>query len=428
MLLIFTKQITPRISYVFKHICTRILGIKVGFTTEIDAFLAHKGPKASYGKQPLGNELFFQSHGLLTQQGIESVEINVRDWDQTKCFFAVSDKSAIPFDIFTAAFYLLSRYEEYLPHVKDHLGRFSAHESLGFKYNFLDSPVIDIWSYKLKVLLQQTFPQLLFPEKQTTVHSLINAQVAYAFLNKGIFRSIIGFTSDLFRLRLKQFLLRCKVVLGLQKDPYDSYKWILDVTKKSSMKLTVFFLLGEAVDFHQTINTQKQKFKMLIKYVADYKEIGLLVSLRALTNPDFLKTEKTTLEHIINRTILSSQNSNLLIGLPEIYRNLVALEIKKDYTMVYENQPGFRAGTCTPFLFYDLDYEIITPLAIQPIACTTQGFLKLSPKDTALKIAQMFGNVQSVNGTFSVLFSNKDFSADPNNKLWRSLFSETLIS
>jgi hypothetical protein len=96
--------------------------------------------------------------------------------------------------------------------------------------------------------------------------------------------------------------------------------------------------------------------------------------------------------------------------------------------MVYENEPGFRAGTCTPFLFYDLDYEIITPLAIQPIACTTQGFLKLSPKDTALNIAQMFGKVQSVNGTFSVLFSNKDFSADPNNKLWRSLFSETLLS
>ena len=129
--------------------------------------------------------------------------------------------------------------------------------------NFLDSQVIDIWSYKLKVLLQQTFPQLLFPKKQTTVHSLINAQVAFAFLNKGIFRSFIGFASDLFRLRLKQFIVRCKVVVGLQKDPYDSYKWILDVTKKSSMKLTVFFLLGEAVAFHETINTQKQKFKML---------------------------------------------------------------------------------------------------------------------------------------------------------------------
>ena len=428
MLLIFTKHTTPRISYVFKHICTRVLGIKVGFTNEIETFLAHKGPKASYGKQPLGNELFFQSHGLLTQQGIESVEINVRKWGETKCFFAVSDKSAIPFDIFTASFYLLSRYEEYLPHVKDHLGRFSASESLGFKYHFLDSPVIDIWAYKLKSLLQHEFPDILFPKKETTVHNLINAQVAFAFLNKGVFRSLIGFTTDLFNLRLKQFLLRTKVVLGLQGDPYDSYKWVINVTKNSSMKLTVFFLLGEAVAFEETINTQKQKFKMLIKYVADYKEVGLLVSLAALTNPEFLKIEKRTLENIINRDVESSQNSNLLISLPEIYRNLVSLEIEKDYTMVYENEPGFRAGTCTPFLFYDLDYEIITPLAIQPIACTTQAFLKQSPKDTAMKITEMFKKVQAVNGTFTVLFSNKDFSEDPNNKLWRSLFSETLIS
>jgi hypothetical protein len=404
------------------------LSIKIGFTNEIEVFLAHKGPRASYGKQPLGNELFFQSHGLLTEQGIESVDINVREWEDTKCFFAVSEKSAVPFDVFAAAFYLLSRYEEYLPHVKDHFGRFSASESLGYKYHFLDSPVIDIWSYKLKALLQQEFPEILFPKRETTVHNLINAQAAFAFLNKGIFRSFIGFTTDLFKLRLKQFMLRTKVVLGLRRDPYDSYKWVVNVAKNSAMKLTVFFLLGEAVTFEESINTRKQKFKMLIKYVADYKEVGLLVSLTASTNTDLLKIEKRTLENIINRNIESSQNSNLLIGLPEMYRNLVSLEIEKDYTMVYENEAGFRAGTCTPFLFYDLDYEIITPLAIQPIACTTQGFLKQSPMDTSIKINEMLTKVQGVHGTFSVLFSNKDFSVDPNNKLWRSLFSETLIA
>ena len=428
MLLLFTKQLTPRISYVFKYICTRVLSIEIGFTNEIEVFLAHKGPKASYGKKPLGNELFFQSHDLLTQQGIESIDVNVRDWEETKCFFAVSEKSALPFDIFAAAFYLLSRYEEYLPHVKDHLGRFSASESLAYKNGFLASPVVDIWSYKLKSLLQQEFPEIIFPKRNPTLHNLVNAQAAFAFLNKGIFRSFIGFGSDMLTLRLKQLLLRFKVVLGLRRDPYDSYKWIVNVAKNSAMKLTVFFLLGEAVTFEESVNTQKGKFKMLIKFVADYKEIGLLVSLAALTNPELLQTEKRTLEGIINRTIESSQNSNLLIRLPEIYRNLVTLEIEKDYTMVYENEPGFRASTCTPFLFYDLDYESITPLIIQPIACTTKGFLKESPKDTSLKVQEMLEKVKAVNGTFSVLFSNKDFSADPNNKLWRTLFSETLTT
>jgi len=33
MLLVYTHKITPRVKFVFKQICTRILGIDVGFTT-----------------------------------------------------------------------------------------------------------------------------------------------------------------------------------------------------------------------------------------------------------------------------------------------------------------------------------------------------------------------------------------------------------
>ena len=73
----------------------------------------------SYGAQPLGSEFFVRSNGLLLEQGLSDLELNVQIWEDTKCFFASGEKSHIPFDIFSAAFYLLSRYEEYLPHVKD---------------------------------------------------------------------------------------------------------------------------------------------------------------------------------------------------------------------------------------------------------------------------------------------------------------------
>lgn len=136
MLLIYTQKVTPRIDYIFKHLCTRILGLKVEFTATIEVFISHQGPKLSYGKQPLGNELFIQSHGLLTVQGFEDVEIVVKPWKQSIGFFPTSEKSALPFDIFAASFYLLSRYEEYLPHVKDPLGRFPASESLAYREGF----------------------------------------------------------------------------------------------------------------------------------------------------------------------------------------------------------------------------------------------------------------------------------------------------
>jgi hypothetical protein len=89
MLLIYAQKSTPRISYIFKHICLRILGIEVAFTSEIEEFIAHVGPKISYGKKPLGNELFFQSYGLLEQQGLEAIDVSVKKWGDTFGFFSV---------------------------------------------------------------------------------------------------------------------------------------------------------------------------------------------------------------------------------------------------------------------------------------------------------------------------------------------------
>ena len=132
-------------------------GLEIKFTTKIEEFIAHQGMKFSYGKKRLGNELFIQSSDLLLEQGLSDVEVKVQKWEVTKCFFAVSDNSDLPFDIFSASFYLLSRYEEYLPHVKDEFGRFPASESLAFKKDFIKSPVVDIWAYKFKALLLENF-------------------------------------------------------------------------------------------------------------------------------------------------------------------------------------------------------------------------------------------------------------------------------
>ena len=65
MLLIYSLKTTQRITYTFKHICFRILGIEVKFTSTIEEFIAYSGPKLSYGKKELGNELFIQSSELL---------------------------------------------------------------------------------------------------------------------------------------------------------------------------------------------------------------------------------------------------------------------------------------------------------------------------------------------------------------------------
>ena len=426
MLLVYTQKTTPRISYIFKHICLRILGVEVLFTSVIEEFISHTGPKISYGKKPMGNELFFQSYGLLEQQGFDFIEISVKKWENTVGFFAVSGNSSLPFDIFSASFYMISRYEEYLPHVKDEMGRFMASESLAFKEGFLQQPVVDIWAYIFKNKLLEAFPEMIFPQKKLIVHPVIEAAQPFAYKQKGIFRSVVGYFNSFLKGKFRNIIARSQVILGVKRDPLDTFKWIVNKATRSKFNLTVFFLLGNSLVFDESMNTHRQKFKMLIKYVSDYKEVGLIFSFNSLNDYEMLKNEKRRMEEITNRSLESSINSEFLVNLPDIYRHLVELEVKRDFTMVFRDTVGFRAGTCTPFLFYDLDYEIKTPLIVHPAAMTTLAFQTKYASDIEKVVGNILKTVENVNGTFTMIFSNKDFSSAESNKVWRNIFSEKL--
>ncbi|WP_310991126.1 DUF7033 domain-containing protein [Aequorivita marina] len=426
MLLIYTKKLTPRISYIFKHIGLRILGIDLTFTSGIEEFIAHSGPKISYGKKPMGNELFFQSYGLLEQQGIESVDVTVKKWNDTYGFFSVSSSSALPFDIFSSSFYMITRYEEYLPQVKDEMGRFMASESLAYKEGFLEQPIVDIWAYLLKDKLLEVYPEMEFPEKKITIHPIIEAVQPYAYKQKGLFRSVVGYINSFFKAEFRKIIARTQAIVGLKRDPLDTFKWIVNIATRSNFELTIFFLLGNSLSFNESMNTHRQKFKMLIKYVADYKEVGLVFSYNSLRNYELLKNEKRRMQEITNRALVSSMNAEFVVNLPDIYRHLVELQVKRDFTMTFREENGFRAGTCTPFLFYDLDYEVKTPLIIHPPAMSTAAFQQKYVSDIEKTVLNAVEAVEKVNGTFTMIFSNKDFSPIEENKVWRRIFSEKL--
>ncbi|MDG5492490.1 polysaccharide deacetylase family protein [Psychroserpens sp. SPM9] len=429
MLLVYTHKITPRVRYAFKHLCTRILGVPVSFTTTIEEFIAHDSLKMSYTRQPLSNEVFIKNHELLFEQGVSDVDINVHDWEDTKCFFTTGDKSALPFDIFAASFYLLSRYEEYLPHVKDNFGRFTAKESLAFKHQFLDQPVIDIWAYKLKSVLEQKFEGFTFPKRHYTVQPVIDVPTAYYFKQKGLMRTVGGACNDLLRLKFKRFYNRFLVLFGFKRDPYDTFKWIINKQKRYPFKFIVFFLIGDYSTYDKNINVNKKQFVSLIKSVADYCKVGLKASYFSLDDIDILKKEKKKMEFITNYELEATRNSFSKINLPTSYRNLTELEIKNDFTMGYLNYMGFRAGTCTPFLFYDLDYETQTPLLINSFHCIDHALLKhQSQLDKKQKLQGLINAVKRVNGTFTPVFHNYTFGSDEKWKGFKKIFTQILES
>jgi len=425
MLLVYTHKITPRLTYIFKHFFTRILQIPVQFTTKVEEFVAHNDLKLSYTKQPLGNEFFIRSVDLLFEQGINDVEINITIWEDVECFFQSKQNASIPFDVFAASFYLLSRYEEYLPQVKDMYERFPAQESLAYKSGFLHKPLIDIWAYKFRLLLHEKFPEYRFKLRKFNFISTIDVDVAFSYKHKGFVRNTGGFFRDLFNFKLLEVWNRVMVILGINRDPFDTFDELLNFKKTYGIKTLFFFMVSDYTTFDKNISFRNSRYISLIKSIADYAEVGLHASYFTMTNEVKLKKEKQRLENIVNRTIERSRQHYLRIDLPETYQNLINLEVKQDYTMGYASHYGFRAGTCTPFYFYDLDYEIQTPLKVFPFAVmdvTLRDYLQLNNKSAYEVIMQLADEVKKVEGTFITLFHNETLSNRGKWRRWKKLY------
>lgn len=424
MVLIYTPKVTPRIIYAFKHICTNLLGLEIKFTTKIEEFIAHQGVKFSYGKKRLGNELFFQNADLLLEQGLSDLELKVQQWDDCKCFFAVSENSDLPYDIFAASFYMLSRYEEYLPHVKDDFGRFPASESLAYKKGFLHKPVVEIWAYKFKARLEKRFGEIQFRKRQYDTNSIISVSHVFNFKNKGFLRSVAGTVVDLFNLKFSRITDRYKVLLRIKQDPFNVFDKLITFIKKHKVKIIFMFQLSDYNAYDKNINHNRLNYRSIIKYVADYSQVGLRLGYFAVKEIEVLKKEKKRFENIIHGPLQNVINPKYNLMLPLHYENLNELEVPNDYSMGFPETIGFRAGTSCSFLFYDINMEITTPLVIHPYVFHSQVCHTSTIGEIHSAVAGLITELKKVDGTFRSIFKNRDFSEYSNDSFYFAILKQ----
>ena len=428
MILVYTHKITPRLNYIFRHLFNKILLKEVKFTTKIEEFIAYNGPKFSYAPQALGGEFHIQAHPLLFQQGIKPNEIKFGFWEQEPVFFEIPH-SDLPFDIFAATFYLLSRYEEYLPHQLDQHERYNYKNSLQIQQNMFNKPIVEIWAALFKKKLQERFPELIFKKRPFYFEPIINVSMARLYQGKSFLRFLFGGFEDLIHLRLKNFATRNRVFLFGKKDPYDTFDEILKIKKKYKHPLSFFHLLTTYSLFDHNVSMNKHDYQTQIKYLADYADTGLLTSYYAIDDEDTIEKEVKILENIIHKPVQKVRAHFNRIKIPITYQIYHNLELKKDYSMGYNHKIGFRAGTGIPFPFYDIENETETGLILHP-TIISDVMLKyqyhLSP-EKALKIMIDEGEIiRKYGGHFYPVFHNFILSDSKDWKEWNQLYINTI--
>src|SRR4051812_46556248 len=122
-MLLYAQHITPRLVYIINFIGKEFFQEPIEFTTDKEYFKGYNHPKINYSTTAISDpEFWIYPVDLLFETGISKKEIICFKGQDYKAFFKTANGD-FSFDVFAGAFYLLSRYEEYLPHEKDSYGR-----------------------------------------------------------------------------------------------------------------------------------------------------------------------------------------------------------------------------------------------------------------------------------------------------------------
>lgn len=429
MILIYSEDISPRFDYITHLIFTQILQVKIKLTTNSAEFLKSGNPKINYSQVKFGDEIYIKPHGLLAQRGIEKVDIQPVQYKNQTCFFPGSADSAFPFDPFAATFYLVTRYEEYHETETDKFGRFPAGKSLLSEYNLLKKPVVNIWTNLLADEIVKKYPQFVFPKKKFKFISTIDIDNAWAYLNKGFWRTSGALLESALKGSLSEFTSRLKVLTGSVNDPYDTYEYLDSVFKGNEEKVKFFFLLGDYAKFDKNVSHENNNFQKLIQNISQKYDVGIHPSFAGFVHGCHGKVirEAGRLKKISGKEILKSRQHYLNLKFPKTYHNLIKAGINEDYTLGFADQTGFRAGICTPFYFYDLQNEAITNLLIVPFQVmdgTLLHYLALSPKEAFNEIELLMKEVKEVGGTFVSIWHNETVNDLGEWKGFRKVFEK----
>jgi len=425
---IFTQKESTRLKYIIKYIFNDILGADFNFINNRAEFESSKFPKINYSKERIEGCIEIVPSDLLFEKSILQKKIQVGEWETLKVFFETSQEADIPFDIFAASFYLLSRYEEYLPFSADQHGRFEANQSLAGKNGFLYDPIVDQWICKLSKLLKEKFPKFETCTREFKYIPTIDVDNAYAYLYKGTVRTIGATMRDLFKLDFNENVKRFHTLKG-EKDPFDTYGYLDSLHKQYGVEPLWFFLVGNYNTYDKNLPLDNESFQDLIKEISDKAEVGIHPSYESNKNFEQLKREFDYLSGISKKPITRSRQHFLKLLFNETYQNLIKLGIKEDYTLGYGSDVGFRAGTCTPFNFYDLYNEKETDLKIFPFQImdvTLNEYLKLNVEEAIEKIRCIIQKVKEVNGTFISLWHNESLSDHGHWKGWEPVYEKML--
>lgn len=420
MVVVAAHQDSPRLRFVLDWVLHEQLGFDYRLVDAAEALPAGT-PLIAYGTDVTGS-VFIPADGLLYESGIRTYLPDTTGWQDRE--------GAFSFDVLSAIFFLLSRYEEYGPYPPDAHGRYPHTASLLFREGLLETPVADTWVRRLGDLLQQHF-SLEIKRPVFSFRPSYDIDIAYSYLHKGFRRSVGGWLRDVLR-QPRQARERLKVLSGKRSDPYDSFARLRELHENFVLEPLYFVLATmEPSSFDKNIDPHHPSMQALVRGFATEGSVGIHPSYHTREEPQRLDAELQWLEATTGKKVTCSRQHYIRLFFPDTYRLLLQKGIRDDYSMGYSTHTGFRAGTSHSFRWYDIEQETITTLRVHPFCfmdTTAHYDMGLDTAAAFMRLQQLYEELRRLGGTLIPVFHNFSLGTDPEWRGWDTAYHDFLRS
>ncbi|HMY22817.1 MAG TPA: hypothetical protein PLL59_03075 [Chitinophagales bacterium] len=399
MIVIYTPKVTNRIKYTFDFVFSQYFGIDYTIVHEqITAFVS-SNIYINYSKEIKQQYFNIVQHDLLLETHIAPQELFVSRVTNFSVFFKQDNRFDLSFDIFSSIFYLIARYEEYLPHQQDTHGRYLSSNSILAHADFRFAPVVEYWLLYFKQRLEEQFKFLNFKKYHFEYLPTFDIDNAYKFKGRNWFQHFPNFlTSDFW-----------KYICHISKDKYDVYDDIFKLLKETNSSSIFFFLLNDEGKLNSKVSPRADALQQLINTCKERATIGIHPSYLAPTQTVLFDNELDILATYTGRIAVVSRQHFLRVSFPHYYRELSNTVIQTDYSLAYPDVPGFRAGCSRPFYFFDIELDTQTHLKIQAscwMDATYAYYQTLDAEQINLNFLTLFNQLIEISGILVPIFHN----------------------
>lgn len=423
MLLVHVEHPSTRSTYVIRHVFERMLGISIRFSAGMEEFRSAKGPRLSYGVLPIEGAVHVPWTGAIDD--LPKDDPAIEDHEGLPALFVSADDH----DLFADIFFLLSLVDEMRCTDRDAHDRVASTALFTVRNHIADHPWVDAMVLRMGRRLERLWPNELQCERHYTSVVTVDMDNVLRYAGRPFHRALGASVKDLLNGSISAVVERWRVRAGGRPDPYVKAIERVEAQRDDLQRVILFFLMRGEGAFDHAADPDHSATQALIKRAARSCEIGIHPSYGTGKDQELHTEEQALLQHAIGKGVRLTRQHFLRWRIPETLRFLAGSGYAEDHTLGFSDRVGFRASTCTPFPWYDLEKEEETTIMLHPFVAMDSALIERmgqGPDEVVRSMNAMSDAVRTVKGTFVSVWHDRYLSGHREFAPWPAVFEQVV--